>query len=268
MMVKKSNRSKKWLIISILVLFFVSIHIYLNKKKYFHLASYYYQKIEFYFVGNETNEGRLPGNYEISGIDISRHQGVINWTDLMEKGMIGDKKISFVFIKATEGQSYKDPYFEKNWNKVKKLGLLRGAYHYYRPHINSALQFKNFIQTVELETGDLPPVLDVEERGNLDLDLFVKGVENTLKLLEDYYEVKPVIYASPKFYTSYLISEKLRSYPLWLAYYNTSPPSNFMNNWIFWQYSKTGKVAGVNQNIDLNVFYGSKSDLQKLLAKY
>lgn len=268
MSTRKPKNKRKWLIISLIILFFLSFHLYNNRKKYFHLASYYFQKVEFFFIGNEKNEGRIPGNYEFSGVDVSRHQGAINWTDLTEKGKIGDKKITFVFIKATEGQTYKDPYFDKNWSKAKKSGLIRGAYHYYQPHINSALQFKNFIQTVELETGDLPPVLDVEERGNLDLDLFIKGVENTLKLLEDYYEVKPIIYASPKFYTSYLISKKLQSYPFWLAFYGKNPPSNFEDNWIFWQYSKTGKVAGVNENIDLNVFHGTKSDLQKILVKY
>ena len=72
----------------------------------------------------------LPVNYSIHGIDVSRHQAIIDWNDV--KAMhINDVKIGFGFMKATEGIESVDGRFRKNWFEAKKAGIPRGAYHFF-----------------------------------------------------------------------------------------------------------------------------------------
>ena len=74
------------------------------------------------FLSNE------PGAQNQCGIDVSRHQGRIEW----QKVPIRD--ISFVYIKATEGATYTDPYFHYNIKGAAEAGFKVGAYHYFRMH--------------------------------------------------------------------------------------------------------------------------------------
>ena len=66
----------------------------------------------------------LPINYTIHGIDVSRYQGAISW-DLVQEMRERDTRISFAFIKATEGLNNVDPEFKRNWRGAKKAGIDR-----------------------------------------------------------------------------------------------------------------------------------------------
>jgi lysozyme len=66
-------------------------------------------------------------------------------------------------MKATEGITMVDPYFKRNWKNCRQMHLPRGAYHYYLANKSGAGQAKNFIKTVQLNPGDLPPVVDIEQ---------------------------------------------------------------------------------------------------------
>ena len=99
--------------------------------------------------------------YKVQGVDVSRYQRTVNWKQLQQEG-----NVKFAFIKATEGSRYKDPYFDSNWEAAQKAGVLRGAYHFYRANKSARWQAQHFIQTVPLQKGDLPPVLDIEEVDN------------------------------------------------------------------------------------------------------
>ena len=99
---------------------------------------------------------------DVRGIDVSHHQGVIDW------GPVAAQGIQFAFIKATEGARYKDPRFAANWAATQHAGIVRGAYHYLRPELDGRQQARHFLDVVgRLERGDLPPVLDVEEHSGL-----------------------------------------------------------------------------------------------------
>jgi lysozyme len=95
------------------------------------------------------------------GFDVSEYQGEIDWT--LVKNIEGNYPLEFVLIRATAGKDREDIQFRKNWLAAKNRKMIRGAYHYYRPNENSLEQAKIFIQTVELQKGDLPPVLDIEK---------------------------------------------------------------------------------------------------------
>ena len=98
-------------------------------------------------------------NYTVRGIDVSSYQGKIHWPTL------SSQRISFAFIKATEGSSHKDPNFDHNWKEAQKTHLRIGAYHFMSFETPGKTQAKNFISTVGKTGGDLPPVVDVELYG-------------------------------------------------------------------------------------------------------
>ncbi|MCG7859957.1 glycoside hydrolase family 25 protein, partial [Flavihumibacter sediminis] len=99
---------------------------------------------------------------QIHGIDVSKYQQRINW-EAVKAMRAEDVKIGFVFIKATEGLGNMDQQFRRNWKYAREAGLPRGAYHFFIAPKSGAEQAENFIRRVELEKGDLPPVLDVEQ---------------------------------------------------------------------------------------------------------
>ena len=104
----------------------------------------------------------IPDQYSIHGIDVSKYQQIIAW-DLVSAMQIKKIKLGFAFIKATEGIGNTDPQFRRNWKRSKDAGLIRGAYHFFLPTKDGRMQAETFIKQVELESGDLPPVLDVEQ---------------------------------------------------------------------------------------------------------
>ena len=105
-----------------------------------------------------------PEGYEIHGIDISHHQGRIDWDELKDNGSINQCPIRFVMIKATEGATQTDENFRDNFYQAREHGFTRGAYHFYSVHTPAYQQAAHFIKNVKLENGDLPPVLDVEHK--------------------------------------------------------------------------------------------------------
>lgn len=108
----------------------------------------------------------IPPGYRIHGIDVSHHQGRIDWKEVAAMNIHGID-ISFCFIKASEGISFTDNRFEQNWRSAKKAGIPRGAFHYFTAGIDGGQQARKFLNTVTLEKGDLVPVVDIEEANGL-----------------------------------------------------------------------------------------------------
>lgn len=209
---------------------------------------------------------RSPRGYQVHGIDVSRYQGGIDWESVVQMKSGGDS-ISFVFIKATEGKLYRDPYFRRNWEESQRLKLIRGAYHYYSPSVNSNLQARNFISAVTLRKGDLPPVLDIEEVSPFGYDNLRSGLLNWLKIIEAHYGVKPIIYASASYYRDHLDRKEFKPYRIWVAHYRGGRPGIGSDRWTFWQYSDRGNVSGCKGPCDLNVFNGGRDELENLRRK-
>jgi lysozyme len=111
-------------------------------------------------------------------------------------------KLGFAFIKATEGTGRTDPFFKRNWERSKKAGIVRGAYHFFIASRDGTLQAKNFTQTVTLESGDLPPVLDIEQTFGLAPETIRNEVRKWCTYIEAYYGVKPIIYTNADFYNA------------------------------------------------------------------
>lgn len=206
----------------------------------------------------------LPVNYKVHGIDVSHHQGEIDW----EAVKATDKQeypIRFVFMKATEGGDHKDRLFADNFRQAREVGLVRGAYHFYNPNTDPIRQADFFISQVKLETGDLAPVLDIERKPRNKAQLQADLVK-FLNRLEQHYGVKPIIYTSYKYRLHYLDTPELSSYPLWIAHYYVDALS-YDGPWQFWQHTDYGTVPGIEENVDLNVFNGSWNDLLRYTLK-
>jgi lysozyme len=206
----------------------------------------------------------LPTGFDIHGIDVSHHQSMIQW-EAVRKMEEKSVKLGFVFIKATEGYTRKDRQFSRNWRKAREVGIARGAYHFFLPNKNGYIQAENFIGSVRLEKGDLPPVLDVEETYGVKHTDLRKRVREWLEKVENHYGVKPIIYTSADFYTKILGSE-FDEYPLWVAHYLQRNKPRIDRPWAFWQYSETGQVNGILTKVDFNVFSGDSADFQSLLV--
>lgn len=206
----------------------------------------------------------IPVEYEIHGIDVSKYQQRINWEQVKEMEVRGIK-IGFAFIKATEGITNEDRQFDRNWKNIRKAGLPRGAYHFFLATKSGKLQAKNFISSVNIEPGDLPPVLDVEQTYGVKPALLRERVREWLEEVERHYKVKPILYTNVEFYRQYLT--EFEDYPLWVAHYLQKKKPRITRDWQFWQYSETGKVNGIRGMVDFNVFNGDSTEFYNLLIK-
>lgn len=205
----------------------------------------------------------IPVSYDIHGIDVSHHQAVINWTEVKDMN-VENMRLQFAFIKATEGQGNVDRLFKRNWYKAREVGITRGAYHFFIATKSGKKQADNFIAQVTLEPGDLPPVLDVEQTYGVKVKDLKLRVKEWLQVIENYYKVKPIIYTNVDFYKNYL-GEEFDSYPLWVAHYLQPQKPRIARPWTFWQHSETGRVNGIYNKVDFNVFNGDSLAFKNLL---
>jgi lysozyme len=206
----------------------------------------------------------IPSDYAIHGIDVSRYQQRIAW-EAVQKMEVGYIKLGFAFIKATEGTARTDPYFKRNWERSKKAGMVRGAYHFFITTRNGTEQAKNFVRAVTLESGDLPPVLDVEKTFGVAPAIIRKEVKAWCTYIESYYGIKPIIYTNADFYKQYL-QGYLDDYPLWVAHYLQPHQPRISRDWAFWQHSESGTVNGIGGKVDFNVFNGDSVAFRSLLV--
>ena len=206
----------------------------------------------------------IPEEYSIHGIDVSKYQQRIAW-DEVKAMQVKEVRIDFVFIKATEGIGKTDIHFFRNWKKSKQAGLTRGAYHYFLPTKDGRAQAENFIHTVDLDSGDLPPVVDIEQTYGVSITALKDELKEWLTVVENYYRVKPIIYTNVDFY-KHCLGKEFDSYPLWAAHYFEKKAPRLTRNWLFWQHSEEGRVNGILSQVDFNVFSGDSTDFRNLLV--
>ncbi|WP_425449309.1 GH25 family lysozyme [Dethiothermospora halolimnae] len=197
--------------------------------------------------------------YEVKGLDVSHYQGDINWED------INKDKYKFVFMKATEGTTFKDNKFVFNWNKSKEKGILRGAYHFFSAESSGLGQAENFINTVPKEEYCLPPVIDIEISLGEDKEIIKKELWDLIISLEDYYNKKPILYVTYATYDKYIKGDYL-DYDIWIRDIIKFPKLKDDRNWLFWQYSNRGRVKGIETYVDINVFNGNLEEFNKLFG--
>ncbi len=215
------------------------------------------------FVHYKAFDIDIPQGYQLHGIDVSRHQGKIAWASV-KKMQVRDVQIGFVYIKATEGLGNVDKEFRRNWARSREAGITRGAYHFFIATKSGKAQAQNFINTVELQPGDLPPVLDIEQLYGARPENMRREILAWLQEVEQAYHVKPIIYSYVDFYERYL-GKDFDDYPLWVAHYLQQEKPRISRNWLFWQHNEEGNVDGIIPKVDFNVFKGDSAAFRSLL---
>ncbi len=201
----------------------------------------------------QTEKTNRKFTFQFDGIDVSHHQGEIDWSK------VKNDSIDFVFIKATEGKDFLDTSYATNYREAKKSGLLVGSYHFFStlsPGKNQALYF---LEKMQIDKGDIIPVLDIEIKPKHDKKTLILEVNDFISVIEDSLGVTPIIYSNQNFFNKYLAN--FQDDLLWIARYNQKDPQlSGSAEWHFWQYGQRGKVSGINAFVDLNVFCCSKDD--------
>ncbi len=242
--------------------------------RYRHGINYYFSIIEKSLKGEKITDDKVTKydirNIEVMdkyylktfGVDVSHYQGKIDWTKMHT--IYNLYPINFAFIRSSMGTSSIDETFEENWEGAKENNILRGAYHFYRPDENSTLQAQNFIAKVKLKNGDLPPVLDIETLPKTQsMDRLVEGIKNWCKIVEEHYDVKPIIYTSDKYFEDYL-QNHFEGYIIWIANYNFWV-QEMKGHWDFWQFTEKATIDGVKRyKVDVNIYNGTIDDLEGL----
>lgn len=195
------------------------------------------------------------------GIDVSSHSGTVDWQAIRRAGH------TFAFVKASEGVDLPDPRFAANWEAAGAAGLVRGAYHFYVTEDDPAAQAQLFIDTVDLEPGDLAPVVDIELIGHGTRPGLADRLRRFLEILEEHYEVRPIIYTSPNFWNAHL-DDTFGHHPLWVAEYGVDQPAlpKGWDRWHLWQWQGDAEVEGVEKGADLSRVNQDLEDLHRLVV--
>lgn len=209
--------------------------------------------------GGRADRAVFPKTAILRGVDVSHHQKVIEWDSVAIK-----EPVDFAFVKATEGHDFVDSLFCRNWDELKRLGIRRGAYHFFRAYGCGDEQARLFLSQVDMAPGDLAPVLDIERLDGIAPEIMVQEAKIWLETVENQLGIKPIVYSNLHFYEQHL-SGHLDAFPLWIARYSEEKPLLATGkNWDFWQFSNEGCVEGICKKVDLNVFSGTPAMLDRL----
>lgn len=198
----------------------------------------------------------------LEGIDVSHYQGSPNWTKVQNAG------IHFVFAKASEARTWRDPNYAANKKAAEALAIPFGAYHFARPGSGSGdavAQADNFLAAASLVGNNLAPVLDLEVSGGLGVTKLTRWTKSWLNEVQAKLGVKATIYTSPAFWKTYMGNSTWfadNGYRLWIANWGVSQPRVPANNWgghgwTFWQYDNCGSVPGITGCVDRDRYAGS-----------
>lgn len=198
-----------------------------------------------------------PAAYPVRGIDISAHNGVVDFDKVASVGM------DFVILKATEGATFKDKNFPTNYRKARKAGLKVGAYHFFRFDVGGYMQALNLMHSIKGRRLELPVVIDVEEwsnpRDHTTHDILTR-LQTMINTLEAHgYHV--MLYSNKDGFEKFF-SQQFAHYPLWLCSFTGAPEAGNMR---LWQFSHVGRVSGVDGKVDINTFNGSAAAWQQWL---
>ena len=197
----------------------------------------------------------------VKGVDVSAWQATINWASVAADGQ------KFAFIRVSDGTQYIDDYFPANWQQAQQNGLIVGAYQYFRPAQDPIAQANLLLQKMgPLGPGILPPVIDVETNDGLAPNQVANKVGQWIDHVEAALGVKPIVYTGKYVWQSQVGSAEWSTYPLWIAQYGPVCPDlpDPWSDWVFFQTSSSGKVPGINGNVDMDLFNGSLADLEAM----
>lgn len=194
---------------------------------------------------------------KIKGIDVSEHQGVIDFNRVKKDG------IEFVILRSSYGKNTVDKYFNSNVQKAKSAGVkIHGIYHFsYALSVKDAIAEAEFCVKTLKNAGlenDVIVFFDLEydsvnyaKRHGVTIDR-AKCTQFTVNFCNRIRDLgyQPGVYCNLDYYNNMYNSGSLNAYKLWIASWGAEPKMNYD----YYQYSSTGKVGGINGNVDMNYF--------------
>lgn len=179
----------------------------------------------------------------LKGIDVSLHQGTINWDQVARSG------IKFAVVKATQ-ELFTDPQFQRNQREARRTMARVGYYHFFKLGPSPEAQADYFVSRLgPLRLGEFL-VLDWEQRG-LTPATYRDQAERFLRRVHAHTGKKPFIYGSPSLLEAGQFASWAKDYQLWIAHWGTPKPRSPWP-WSIWQHSATGTVPGISGAVDLN----------------
>lgn len=213
------------------------------------------------YAGYQTGVLHLrpsASRFPVRGIDVSHHQGRIDWPQVAR-----DLPGGFAFIKASEGATFQDPDFRTNWQAAGEAHVARGAYHFFTLCRDGVDQARNFLAQFAGQRGDLPVAIDLEFGGNCgakpDKAELARELSAFVAAVRKFDDRPPVFYLTPEFHDAYFTAPE-QAYPdhrLWIRSVFGAPSQAACTGWTFWQYAANGRVRGIAGPVDLNVFCGT-----------
>jgi lysozyme len=204
-----------------------------------------------------------PVRYTVRGIDVSHHQGVIDWRK------VAGGQVRFAYLKASEGADWRDPSFATNLRDARRSGIAVGAYHYFTFCSPGGVQARSFLQTVPVGAINLPPVVDLEYVGNCarrpTREAFARELRAFLHLIEARYRTRPVLYSAQAFFDAYLVADAFAPYPLWIRDLAGVARLPTKRKVLFRQFSERGSIPGIKGPVDEDLYMGAKEDFSALL---
>ena len=189
-------------------------------------------------------DGSAIQNVLARGIDVSRWQGEINWSQ------VAADDVSFVML-GTRSKGAVDPYFHRNIQQASAAGVKVGVYIYsLAVTVEMAEAEADFVlDLIHDYPVSYPVAFDMEDstQGNLSKEELAAIANAFCKKISDsgYY---PIIYANENWLKNKL-DMSLMDYPVWVARYSARPS---YQNPVMWQATSTGSVKGINGNVDID----------------
>lgn len=204
---------------------------------------------------------------KVKGIDVSYWQSTINWDKL-----VAETDISFGVARVSDGTHKVDPKFNENWDEMKRVGLIRGAYQFFRPNQDAIKQAQLFVKLLDeaggMEDEDMPPTLDLEVTGDMSKKDILTGVSLWIEYIIAHTGKYPIIYTGPAFWDSNKLGNEFADFSLWVAHYTGAKcpwAPDAWDSWDFWQYTGSGTLPGINRPVDINVYNGDLLGLRNFI---
>lgn len=194
----------------------------------------------------------------VKGIDVSKHQGTIEWEKVKQSG------VDFAMLRAGYGryENQKDETFEINYNKAKQAGIKVGTYHYcYAKTIEDAKTEANtFLKWIESKTFEYPVALDIEEDYQSE-----KGKQFVSDVIRAFCEIVEkagyyvCVYANKYWFDNFIDDDCKNKYDVWVAQWSDN--NTYNGNYGMWQYTSDGVIEGISGRVDMNYSYKDYYDI-------
>lgn len=199
-----------------------------------------------------------PSNATAQGIDVSYHQGTIDWEKVKNSG-----QVDFAIIRCGIGMdqtNQDDTQWENNTSECERLGIPYGTFLYsYADTVEKARsEAQHVVRLVQGKNLTYPIYYDMEDNSVMNkIDSKTAGeiAQTFLNTLEANGYKNVAVYSSKSLFETKLTADIFNRYPRWVAHYNDT--CGYQGSYHMWQYTNKGQIDGITGNVDLDYKIGN-----------